>query len=50
LLRAPNRGLSFARCLIAIAVAAELDSMAAEKRAFAADEHRMEARRGASDL
>jgi hypothetical protein len=44
LLRTPNRGPSFARCLIAIAVAADLDSMARKKRAVAADERRMEER------
>jgi hypothetical protein len=44
-LRTPRRGPSFARCLIAIAIAAERDSRAAEERAVAADGRWMEARR-----
>jgi hypothetical protein len=39
------RGASFARCLMAIADAAELEAMALKERAVAADERRLEARR-----
>jgi hypothetical protein len=42
-----NRGPSFARCLAAITVAADLDATATRERATAADDRRLEARRAA---
>jgi hypothetical protein len=42
-----NRGPSFARCLVAITVAADLDATATKERAAAADDRRVEARRAA---
>ena len=40
-----NRGPSFARCLVAITVAADLDAASTRERAVAADVRRVEARR-----
>jgi hypothetical protein len=42
-----NRGPSFARCLVAITLAADLDAIATRDRATAADDRRLEARRAA---
>jgi hypothetical protein len=47
-LRLPNRGASFARCLIAIAAAADLDARATQAREEARYLHRIDAWRTAS--